>query len=129
MRTNKKQQIRYININYNIDNMNLARTYNLRSSLETKNPLEINLQLALLKEFYNLLLEKSTKTYKEGRRGMRLYIYVNTSINILYKATTIKHMGRHAYVDMTYVFQQELKRRIEELRIYKIHSFQDAVMT
>jgi putative transposase len=48
-----------------VNNMDVTRAYKFRTYPDAKHQSEINLQLVLSKEFYNLLLEKSIKAYRE----------------------------------------------------------------
>ncbi len=52
--------------------MNLTRAYKFRVYPDTKRQTEIESQLALSKEFYNMLLEKSIKSYKEGKKPVSM---------------------------------------------------------
>ena len=52
--------------------MEVRRAYKFRIYPDEKRQLEIDLQLTLSKEFYNLLLEKSIKTYKEGNNKLSM---------------------------------------------------------
>jgi putative transposase len=52
--------------------MELTRAYKFRIYPDTKRQSEIELQLSLSKEFYNLLLEKSIKSYKEGNKKLSM---------------------------------------------------------
>ena len=52
--------------------MELIRAYKFRIYPDTKRQSEILSQLALSKEFYNLLLEKSIKSYKEGTKKLSM---------------------------------------------------------
>ena len=52
--------------------MELARAYKFRIYPDTKRQSEIDLQLTLSKEFYNLLLEKSIKSYNEGNKKLSM---------------------------------------------------------
>ena len=52
--------------------MELIRAYKFRIYPDTKRQSEIMSQLALSKEFYNLLLEKSIKSYKEGTKKLSM---------------------------------------------------------
>ncbi len=46
--------------------------YKFRIYPDTKRQTKIDLQLTLSKEFYNLLLEKSIKAYKEGNKKISM---------------------------------------------------------
>jgi putative transposase len=50
----------------------LRRAYKFRIYPDAKRQSEIELQLTLSKEFYNLLLEKSIKAYREGNRKLSM---------------------------------------------------------
>jgi putative transposase len=52
--------------------MELTRAYKFRIYPDTKRQSEMELQLTLSKEFYNLLLEKSIKSYKEGNKKLSM---------------------------------------------------------
>ncbi len=78
--------------------MELTKAYKFRIYPDAKRQSEIELQLTLSKEFYNLLLEKSIKSYKEGNNKL--------SMQILNRMEAV----------------------LEELRIDKIHPLQDAVI-
>ena len=52
--------------------MELTRAYKFRIYPDTKRQSEVELQLTLSKEFYNLLLEKSIKSYKEGNKKLSM---------------------------------------------------------
>lgn len=54
--------------------MDSTRAYKFRLYPDSKRQSEINLQLSLSKEFYNLLLEKSITSYKEGNRKLSMAI-------------------------------------------------------
>ena len=53
-------------------NMELARAYKFRIYPDAKRQSEIELQLTLSKEFYNMLLEKPIKSYKEGNKKLSM---------------------------------------------------------
>ena len=53
-------------------NMELTRAYKFRIYPDVKRQKEIELQLTLSKEFYNMLLEKSIKSYKEGNKKLSM---------------------------------------------------------
>ena len=55
-----------------MNNMDSARAYKFRLYPDAKRQTEINLRLTLSKEFYNLLLEKSIKSYKGGNRRISI---------------------------------------------------------
>ncbi len=48
--------------------------YKFRIYPDTKRQTKIDLQLTLSKEFYNLLLEKSIKAYKEGNKKISIIV-------------------------------------------------------
>ena len=50
----------------------LTRAYKFRIYPDAKRQSEIELQLTLSKEFYNLLLEKSIKSYREGNKKLSM---------------------------------------------------------
>ena len=52
--------------------MELTRAYKFRIYPDTKRQSEIDLQLTLSKEFYNLLLEKSIKSHKEENKKLSM---------------------------------------------------------
>ncbi len=52
--------------------MELRRAYKFRIYPDAKRQSEIELQLTLSKEFYNLLLEKSIKAYREGNKKLSM---------------------------------------------------------
>ena len=52
--------------------MEVARAYKFRIYPDTKRRSEIELQLTLSKEFYNLLLEKSISSYKDGNKKLSM---------------------------------------------------------
>ena len=52
--------------------MELTRAYKFRIYPDTKRQSEIDLQLTLSKEFYNLLLEKSIKSHKDGDKKLSM---------------------------------------------------------
>ena len=52
--------------------MELRRAYKFRIYPDAKRQSEIELQLTLSKEFYNLLLEKSIKAYREGNKRLSM---------------------------------------------------------
>ena len=79
--------------------MELTKAYKFMIDPDAKRQSEIELQLTLSKEFYNLLLEKSIKSYKEGNNKL--------SMQILNRMEAV----------------------LEELRTDKIHPLQDAVIT
>ena len=54
--------------------MELTKAYKFRIYPDAKRQSEIDLQLTLSKEFYNLLLEKSIKSYKEGNNKLSMQI-------------------------------------------------------
>jgi putative transposase len=54
--------------------MELTRAYKFRIYPDTKRQSEIESQLTLSKEFYNLLLEKSIKSYKDGNKKLSMAI-------------------------------------------------------
>ena len=55
-----------------INNMETMKAYKFRIYPDTKRQSEIESQLTLSKEFYNLLLEKSIKSYKEGNKKLSM---------------------------------------------------------
>jgi putative transposase len=61
-------------MNADIDNTDSMRAYRFRIYPDSKRQSEIDLQLTLSKEFYNLLLEKSIKSYKDGNRKVSMAI-------------------------------------------------------
>ena len=54
--------------------MELVRAYKFRIYPDAKRQKEIDVQLTLSKEFYNLLLEKSIKAYKEGNKKISIIV-------------------------------------------------------
>ena len=52
--------------------MGLTRAYKFRIYPDAKRQSETELQLTLSKEFYNLLLEKSIKSYKGGNKKLSM---------------------------------------------------------
>ena len=52
--------------------MELTRAYKFRIYPDAKRQSEIELQLTFSKEFYNLLLEKSIKSYREGNKELSM---------------------------------------------------------
>ena len=52
--------------------MELTRAYKFRIYPDTKRQSEMELQLTLSKEFYNMLLEKPIKSYKEGNKKLSM---------------------------------------------------------
>jgi putative transposase len=66
--------VRYINVEYNIMDMDSIRAYKFRIYPDVKREAEINERLLLAKEFYNLLLENSIKSYKNGNNKISMAI-------------------------------------------------------
>ena len=54
--------------------MNSTKAYKFRVYPDTKRKSEIDLQFILSKEFYNLLLEKSMKLYKDGNKKLSMAV-------------------------------------------------------
>ncbi len=59
-------------MNNDIKYMELTRAYKFRIYPDAKRQKEIELQLTLSKEFYNLLLEKSIHSYKDGNKKLSM---------------------------------------------------------
>ena len=74
------------------------------------------------------MLTMNDRTYHCNICGLTIDRDINTSINILHRATTLGQRRSHAQEDMTSAVQQESKSRIDELKTDKTHPLWDAVI-
>ena len=63
-----------MNMHNKINRMDSTRAYKFRLYPDSRRQSEIDLQLTLSKDFYNMLLEKSIKSYKGGNRKLSMAI-------------------------------------------------------